>query len=242
METNFLEHSRIVKKRSDRSQANIRIETILHEYSPNFATCISLHTTSPPIIEPDSITIHSSTHSKTLSQGVTHDDRNRPIPKCPSPRRGISQTKPISQPSRLVYPLRCVLHRGYSLSLFVTLSAVFRRVSAGTDFTDGDRGEFQAVSKWRKGEIAWKMISFSRWWGWFRKIWLNLEDVLWLGFFFGEMGRGRRNLCSSKGKQALRGNRIWGCWGIDSRVFEGRNMVLSEEFWRKFWKMNNFWC
>lgn len=116
-----------MKKRNDRSQANIRIETILHEYSPNFATCISLHTTSPPIIEPDSITIHSSTHSKTLSQGVTHDDRNRPIPKCPSPRRGISQTKPISRPSRLVYPLRCVLHRGYSLSLSVTLSDVYRR-------------------------------------------------------------------------------------------------------------------
>ena len=83
METNFLEHSRIVKKRSDRSQANIRIETILHEYSPNFATCISLHTTSPPIIEPDSITIHSSTHSKT-----------------PSPPSKVSLTTIVTVPSQ----------------------------------------------------------------------------------------------------------------------------------------------
>lgn len=170
-----------------------------------------------------------------------------PIPKCPSPRRGISQTKPISR----------ALNREYTPFGVYSNSPSRRCSDVLVVATDLSTKSAVQPGKWSQGkEIRFagkepipRFLSTMRL---ISKIRLNpainLEDVpVGARVFFQLEEEGGNLCCKGVGLRRasisipFRGNRICGCWDIDSWVLRGSGVVPSGECWRKFCWMNN-WC
>lgn len=257
-----------MKKRRNYLQAQKKLYSNrndrLHEYSPNFTTDF---VTLPPPLLSNSIPLPSirpplprlgsppkvSLTSEMTTRRPTETERSEshppplPIPKCPSPRRGISQTKPISR----------ALNREYTPFGVYSNSPSRRCSDVLVVATDLSTKSAVQPGKWSQGkEIRFagkepipRFLSTMRL---ISKIRLNpainLEDVPVGARVFFQLGEEGGNLCC-KGvglRRAsisipFRGNRICGCWDIDSWVLRGSGVVPSGECWRKFCWMNN-WC